>query len=796
MKQNIMKKNTIILLVGPSNCGKSTFAKKLKINFDMYGTSSVIISSDEIRRELLCNPKESKMSARMMSVSNQAFQLLNQRVEMHTSYPVNSDFVIIDSTALSQDFRNEMIAIAEKNHYSIELFLFDFPRSDLEKFVEQSGDGDMFVTGRHMKKLREEVMPNLNRKAYSNVTIFKKPEEASNWKIDEVKGTWPVYLNNSDKIAVIGDVHECVQELQSLVEKLPADLKAVAFLGDIFDKGGQTEETLNYIISLTKKLESLGIWVFFIKGNHERYVYKRLMGILQENAELESNFFQSYKVLQANEDLKIKFIDLFHKMHDTLTFHRGNEKSITLTHAPCSNLYLDKADTKSSGKQINFYFTSRDQEKMLEELSFVEKEANYNHPWHLFGHVAHDGRTPKMIKNKIYMDTGCVHGGKLSAAIFNGRHVDFITVDSSRPVDGMISLEKKETNLEKVLRSDIKLSDEDEKLVRRVIKGGAKFVSGTMAPAPAMGLDIESLEAGLAQFKNADMVIIEPKYMGSRCQFYLHSDRSKNFATSRNGFRIRIPGIEDCMNTFQDWLTDHMKVYYDVTFDEIVLDGELLPWSALGKGLIEGSFEQYHAAAEYVMQELQDDDVFAGFDIAKKINPSEKIQNLAKFKTQLELYGSEKPMEFKAFSVLSKDGVVEVQNNLKWFCSVNDYKHGYRVVDPKTDLEEVQKYFDTLVFENGFEGIVIKPVEYDGTTPPYMKVRNKEYLRLVYGFDYTSRLEELCKQKSIKHKLKLSIDEFELGIAMLNAKTDDERNHLIAAMFGQIAKEKTLDPRL
>lgn len=794
MKQNIMKKKTIILLVGPSNCGKSTFAKKLKIHFDMYGASSVIISSDELRRELLCNPRESKMSARMMSASNQAFQLLNQRVEMHTSYPINTDFVIIDSTALSQDFRNEMIAIAEKQHFGIELFLFDFPRSDLEKFVEQSGDGDMFVTGRHMKKLREEVMPNLNRKAYSNVTIFKKPEEASSWKIDEVKGTWPVYLNDSDKIAVIGDVHECVQELQSLVEKLPADLKAVAFLGDIFDKGGQTEETLNYVIELTQKLESLGIWVFFIKGNHERYVYKRLMGILQENAELESNFFQSYKVLQAKEDLKNKFIDLFHKMYDTLTFHRGNEKSITLTHAPCSNLYLDKSDTKSSGKQINFYFTSRDQEKMLEELSFVEKEANYNHPWHLFGHVAHDGRTPKMIKNKIYMDTGCVHGGKLSAAIFNGRHVDFVTVDSSRPVDGMISLEKKETNLEKVLRSDIKLSDEDEKLVRRVIKGGAKFVSGTMAPAPALGLDIESLEAGLAQFKNADMVIIEPKYMGSRCQFYLHSDRSKNFAISRNGFRIRVPGIEECMNTFQDWLEKELHEHGG--FNEIILDGELLPWSALGKGLIEGSFEQYHSAAFDVMSELYSDTTFNQFDLAKKIDPKNKMINLALFKQQLNLYGSEKSMEYKAFSVLSINGEIQIHHNLGWFDYINNDPVGSIVIDPKTGLTEATEYFNKLVFENGFEGIVIKPIMYDGTTPPYMKVRNKEYLRLVYGFDYTSRLEELCKQKSIKHKLKLSIDEFELGIAMLNAKTDDERNHLISAMFGQIAKEKTLDPRL
>lgn len=787
-----MKQNTISLLIGPSNCGKSTFAQRIKMEAESNSNSCVVISSDEIRRELLCSPHESKMSASMMAVSGEAFRLLNMRVDFHSSFPINTQQIVVDSTGLSEEFRNEMITIAEKNHYNIEAFVFDYSRSDLENMVKLSGDGDQFVSGRHQKKLREEVLPNLNRKAYSSVKIFKNPQEVTDYAI-EFSGPYHsnVCINETEKIAVIGDVHECVDELKNLINTLPSDIKHLVFLGDIFDKGGKTKETLEYIFELSNRLVEIGVKVYFIKGNHERYVYKRLKGMIQPNLDLENNFFQSFRVLEQDENLKQIFFSLFETMKETIFFERGREKSIVVTHAPCSNIYLNKTDSVSQGKQVNFYFKNRGSEEMMKELEFISNEANFNHAWHLFGHVAHNGRRPYQIKNKVFMDTGCVHGGKLSAAVFNGRWMDFYTVDSTRENDGgMITLEKNETKLDKILRSEIRLSDEDERAVRRVIKGGAKFVSGTVAPAPAKGQDIESLEAGLEFFKEHDQVILQPKYMGSRCQFYLNKDRSKNFAVSRNGFRINIHGIEDCMNAYQDWIQN--KLGWD---DELILDGELLPWAALGKGLIAGGFYQYYEAAQIVMGELATDDVFGNFDIASTINPTEKLADLEKFKTQLDLYGSEKPMEFRPFSVLSIDG--QVVNDNTWFSFVNEEKEAAPIViDPKTGLDKATKYFNKLAFEYGFEGIMIKPIKHDGKTPPYMKVRNKEYLRLVYGFDYNSRLEELCKQKSIKRKLAQSMDEYEVGMAMLASDTDQQRNHLIASMFGCISKGKDIDPRL
>ncbi|WP_337235420.1 hypothetical protein, partial [Salmonella enterica] len=74
------------------------------------------------------------------------------------------------------------------------------------------------------------------------------------------------------------------------------------------------------------------------------------------------------------------------------------------------------------------------------------------------------------------------------------------------------------------------------------LNGRAQFVSGTMAPAPASGRDLESLDKAIAVFAEGDVekVIAQPKYMGSRCQAYLNMENpEQSFFVSRNGLEIR-----------------------------------------------------------------------------------------------------------------------------------------------------------------------------------------------------------------------------------------------------------------
>lgn len=84
-----------------------------------------------------------------------------------------------------------------------------------------------------------------------------------------------------------------------------------------------------------------------------------------------------------------------------------------------------------------------------------------------------------------------------------------------------------------------------------------------------------------------------------------------------------------------------------------------------------------------------------------------------------------------------------------------------------------------------------------------MKVRNREYLTLVYGYDYCfpHKYGKLMKQKNIKLKLRTSLNEYRLSKEMLAVKysdisPDNEAYKEAANVLFEVAKEKEIDPRL
>lgn len=102
------------------------------------------------------------------------------------------------------------------------------------------------------------------------------------------------------------------------------------------------------------------------------------------------------------------------------------------------------------------------------------------------------------------------------------------------------------------------------------------------------------------------------------------------------------------------------------------------------------------------------------------------------------------------------------------------------------------------------EGIVIKPEYKKRGVLPYLKVRNPEYLSIIYGYDYRfpHKYSKLMKQKNIASKLRTSMNEHRLGEQMLAIKLSDispdhEAYKQIAAnLLFEVAKEKEIDRRL
>ena len=100
--------------------------------------------------------------------------------------------------------------------------------------------------------------------------------------------------------------------------------------------------------------------------------------------------------------------------------------------------------------------------------------------------------------------------------------------------------------------------------------------------------------------------------------------------------------------------------------------------------------------------------------------------------------------------------------------------------------------------------MVVKPTDVvsatrRGISQPGVKCRGPEYLRIIYGPEYTTpeQLDRL-RQRSLGHKRSLAGREFALGIEALERFVNHEplhRNH--ECVFGVLALEsEPVDPRL
>ncbi|MEL6924555.1 MAG: hypothetical protein AAFO94_10950 [Bacteroidota bacterium] len=110
----------------------------------------------------------------------------------------------------------------------------------------------------------------------------------------------------------------------------------------------------------------------------------------------------------------------------------------------------------------------------------------------------------------------------------------------------------------------------------------------------------------------------------------------------------------------------------------------------------------------------------------------------------------------------------------------------------------------TELTERGGEGMVVKPMHllsyYEGRLlQPAIKCRGREYLRIIYGADYTlpHKLEAL-KKRGLSRKRSLALRESALGVEALERFVRGEGLHRVhPCVYGVLALESVgVDPRL
>lgn len=858
----VTRVHTVFMLVGATECGKSTFAKEvlipqLRLADASRGlrTNVQYLSSDSIRQELLGYDYD-KYDQVMLEASSHTFQLLFERLKLVTSFPLNAEFVVVDTIGLAEDFRSKVREIAQENNYNVEVILFDYRQRDDYYASERSKK----LISSHLNRLRKDVLPVLSREGYGKIhklrakDFYSLEDGRANPDYRVTVENWSDYLAavlpQGQEYIVVGDVHECVRELQGLLRdygyriedgKLHATDKVqntqVVLVGDWIDKGKQTRAIVEFLYENREHF-------LFVLGNHENFVYKYVKGeIAGADPELLQTYFDSTQVLMSDPALFGKFAQLVERSQPFYRLVGMNGPSFYVTHAPCRSKYIGKLDANSARHQRSFRL---DREASIEEqLAFLREEAVGNYPFHLFGHVA--AKQAFRIKNKLHLDTGSAHGNVLTAVRISNRPIFRSYKSQSAAVQEELPVLFRE-------EKKVSLQELDDEAIRRLnycSRNRINFISGTMSPADkdvAVG-ELESLRKGLDYFadRGATEVVLQPKYMGSRCNVYLYREMEQCYAVSRNGYKVQAvdmtPIYEQLHRKFGAYMAER-------EIEVLLLDGELLPWKALGDGLIERQFRPIGTALETELAFLRQhgfEEAFGKLARDAEASGFEKDQHhLSKaalsdkygahayqnykyvreireasvpldrhdeayevYKRQLELYAGEAKLAYKPFAIL-KEVLADGQERMPDGRTSEVYRlltdDEYLVLDLQESdaYEKAERFFSRLTVENGMEGIVIKPEQEKRGVAPYLKVRNPGYLSIIYGYDYKfpRKYGKLLKQKNTASKLRTSMNEHRLGGQMLAVKLSDitpanETYKQIAAnLLFEVAKEKEIDPRL
>jgi protein phosphatase len=330
-------------------------------------------------------------------------------------------------------------------------------------------------------------------------------------------------------------------------------------------------------------------------------------------------------------------------------------------------------------------------------------------------------------------------------------------------------------------------------------------------------------------------VVCEEKHMGSRAVALVCRSASaaeKRFGSPGGGVgavwtRTGRPFFPPAMNAaFVSRLQAAVEgagLFAELDSDWILLDAELLPWSAKAEELLRTQYAAVGAASGSALSasaQVLEQAAGRGLDVSALLDSTRsRAANAEAFVAAYRRYCWETEgldgVRLAPFQVLAAEGQSFADRPHSWHLALAD-----RLVqaDPAIMTTTRRLEVDTTdpvstaagtswweeLTAAGGEGMVVKPAANltrarRGIVQPGLKVRGREYLRIIYGPDYTepANLERL-RQRGLGHKRSMAAREYALGLEALDRVARGEplwRVH--ECVFAVLALEsEPVDPRL
>ena len=332
-------------------------------------------------------------------------------------------------------------------------------------------------------------------------------------------------------------------------------------------------------------------------------------------------------------------------------------------------------------------------------------------------------------------------------------------------------------------------------------------------------------------------VICEEKHMGSRavavvCRDaevaarWFHVPEAGGIVYTRTGRRFFDTELETAvLERLRDAIATS-GLWEELDTDWLVLDAEVMPWSLKAEELVRDRFAAVGAAGTAALGAVVAvlDRAVARLPSAAELPPvlERTRDRLGAARAFVEAYRpyvwpvtSVADVRVAPFQLLAGEGGTFLGRSHAWHMQVGERLAAAcpEILVPTRNVavdlgDEASERTATAWWEeltaDGGEGIVVKPAEpisrgRKGVLQPGVKVRGREYLRIVYGPEYTlpSNMERL-RERNLGRKRSLAIREFALGVEALERFARGEPLYRVhECVFAVLALEsEPVDPRL
>ncbi|MFF3364413.1 MULTISPECIES: polynucleotide kinase-phosphatase [Streptomyces] len=831
---------SLVVLVGASGSGKSTFARR-------HFKPTEVISSDFCRG--LVADDENDQSA-----SGDAFDVLHYIAGKRLAAGRRT---VVDATSVQQDSRRQLIELARKHDVLPIAIVLDMPEEVCaERNAARTDRADMprRVIQRHIRELRRSLR-HLEREGFRKVHVLRGAEEAEAATV-VTERRFNDLTHLTGPFDIIGDVHGCSAELESLLSKLGYDDgvhpegRTAVFVGDLVDRGPDSPGVLRRVMDMVEAGHAL-----CVPGNHENKYGRHLKG---RNVQHTHGLAETIAQMDGESE---EFRARVRTFIDGLVSHYVLDGGkLVVCHAGLPEKYHGRTSGRVRSHALYGDTTGETDEFGL-PVRYPWAEDYRGRAAVVYGHTPVPEAT--WLNNTICLDTGAVFGGRLTALRWperelvdvpaervwyeparplrteapggrDGRPLDLADVSGRRAVEtrhaGRVAVREENAAAALEVMSRFAL---DPRLV--------PYLPPTMAPTATSEVDgyLEHPREAFASYAadGVARVVCEEKHMGSRAVVLVCRDAAA--ATGRFGVegptgalytRTGRPFFDD--EEMTESVLDRLRaaiteagLWAELDTDWLLLDTELMPWSLKAQGLLRSQYAAVGAASGAVFPgalAALEAAAARGADVGALLDRQrERAADAAAFTAAYRRYcwtteGLDGvrlapfqilATEGRSLAALPHDEQLALLDRLVEHDASGLLGTTRRLYVDTGDPESVRAGVDWWLemTGRGGEGMVVKPLgalvrRPDGRlVQPGVKCRGREYLRIIYGPEYT-RPDNLAllRRRFLNHKRSLALREYALGLEALDRLSAGEplwRVH--EAVFGVLALEsEPVDPRL